>query len=695
MIVKFRRLAPLFVLFLALLGSPVLAKLGDPHTKVTVLLEKSAVKAGEPIRGVFHLEMDEGWHTYWKFAGDNGLATEVAWTLPEGWKADPLLWPIPEYIELSGMGSYAYEHEVDLPFVLRPSSEAAAGAQEVVAKLSWLECQEACVPGDAELMFGFSVGSSDIDGSEASTVQAAFAALPTARQDIEASKDGPNMQLHIPSSLGGEGATFRFFPDEGLQIAAAAPQQAVRGADGAWTLKLQADPISEKPPAELSGLLTVTQDGKTVGYDFSTKLLDSWTGPAAGAAGPSAPVDFGAVFFTIGAAFLGGLVLNLMPCVFPVLSLKVLGIVEQSRQEGSKAWHHGVVFTLGVLVSFWALSGVLLIVRAAGSEVGWGYHLQNPAMVGFLAAMFLLIGLNLFGVFEVGENLTQLSNVADKKHGFAHSFWSGVLTTLAATPCTAPFMGGAVGFALSQPNWVALAVFTSLALGTATPYMTLTLFPALLKKLPRPGAWMVTFKQVLAFPMLLAVVWLVWVFGGQVGSDRMAVLLLALVVVSFAAWVYGKWGNSYVDKTRRLGTASALLVMLAAGSVGYRASLAAPSEEKWQTFSPELVQSLVAEGKPVFLDFTADWCTSCKVNEMVALSNSEVNERFQDLGVEMVKGDWTKQDPVITAELRKHGRAGVPLYVLYPGDGKPPVVLPEVILPGTVLDALQNVKKPT
>lgn len=694
MFVNLRRVAPLFLILMVLLATPVLAKFGDPHTKASVLLEKTTVKPGEPIRGVFHLEMEPGWHTYWKYAGDNGLATEVAWTLPEGWKAEPLLWPLPEYIELSGMGSYAYEHEVNLPFILRPPGNAADGAQEVVAKLSWLECQDSCVPGDAELMFGFSVGAASVDGADAAVVADAFATLPTSRDDIAASKDGVNLQLHIPAALGGEGATFRFFPDQGLIIAAASPQQQSKDPSGSWTLKLEADPIAEKPPTEISGLLVVTQDGKSVGYDFKTKLLDNWNGASA-TPGVAAPVDLAAVFLTIGAAFLGGLVLNLMPCVFPVLSLKVLSIVEQSRQEGSKAWHHGVVFTLGVLVSFWVLSGVLLVVRAAGSEVGWGYHLQNPTMVGFLAALFLLIGLNLFGVFEVGENLTQLSNVADKKHGFAHSFWSGVLTTLAATPCTAPFMGGAVGFALSQPNWVALAVFSSLALGTAAPYMTLTMFPSLLRKLPRPGAWMVTFKQILAFPMLVAVVWLVWVFGGQVGSDRMAMLLLALVVLSFAAWTFGKWGTSYVTKTRRLGTIAALLVTLGAASMGFQASRPGETVEKWQTFSPALVEQLVGEGKPVFLDFTADWCTSCKANELVTLSNSEVSQRFQDLGVEMVKGDWTKQDPVITAELRKHGRAGVPLYVLYPGDGKPPVVLPEVILPSTVLDALENVKKPT
>jgi thiol:disulfide interchange protein DsbD len=256
-------------------------------------------------------------------------------------------------------------------------------------------------------------------------------------------------------------------------------------------------------------------------------------------------------------------------------------------------------------------------------------------------------------------------------------------------------MGSAVGFALSQPSWVAMLVFTSLALGVSAPYMTLTLFPALLNKLPRPGQWMITFKQILAFPMLLAVVWLTWVFGGQVGSDRMALLLLAFVVLAFACWVYGKWGHAYVDSVRRLGTASALLVMLGAAGIGYQAARTDPGAEKWLTFTPQLVEQLVAEGKPVFLDFTADWCTSCKANELLTLSRPEVTERFEALGVTLVKGDWTNRDPVITAALEKHGRAGVPLYVLYPGQGKEPMVLPEVLFPATLLKALENVKKPS
>ena len=682
-----------FCLLLAvLLALPVSAQpvSNKPHTRVSILLEKSSVTPGQDVRGVIRMEIDPGWHTYWKNAGDVGLPTEVEWTLPTGWKAGPLLWPAPEYLDTSGLISYAYENEVLLPFVLKPeASQTSAGAQEAVAKISWLECQEACIPGDDEVSFGFSVGS-ESESAEAEVVKKAFESLPKPRTDISAGRSGQTLELFIPADLGDPDAPVRYFPDEQMVIEAAAPQELVKEDSGLRILKLKPDPTAEKPAEELAGLLVVGQGEHREAFEFRAKV-----GAGRPAAASSEPTNLGSILLTIAFAFLGGVVLNLMPCVFPVLSLKVLGIVEQSRQEGTKAWHHGAVFTVGVLVSFWVLSGMLLAVRAAGQEVGWGYHLQNPVMIGSLAVLFLLIGLNLFGVFEVGESMTQLSNVGDKKHGFAGSFWSGVLTTLAATPCTAPFMGSAVGYALSAETWVAFLVFTALGLGVAAPYMTLTLFPALLKKLPRPGAWMITFKQILAFPMLIAVVWLVWVFGSQVGSDRMALLLLSLVGVGFAAWIYGKWGNSYEDKPRRLGAAGAAFALLLASTVGYQAARQDASAELWQTYSPELVDRLVAEGKPVFLDFTADWCTSCKANELLTLSRPEVTQKFQDLEVNLVKGDWTKRDRVITAALAKHGRAGVPLYVLYPGEGKEPVVLPEVLIPSTVLNALDQVKKPT
>lgn len=641
------------------------------------MLGKTEVKAGETVDGVIQLDMEEGWHTYWRFAGDVGLPTKAQWELPPGWEASELEFPAPDYLETEGLVSYGYEHEVQLPFTLTVPAEAELGQVELKVKLKWLECKGSCIPGKATLTTNLTVGESSIDSEHVSVLEEARSKLPKPGE-FSAVRDGVDILLELPA--GSKEA--RFFPDAAGQIKLNAPQSV--GGEGKPFLRLKRDQEAEKPAANLSGLLVA--DGKS--YQFSTLISAEAAAPT-----PPEPASALTVVLTMLAAFAGGMVLNLMPCVFPVLGLKVLGIVEQARAEGSKPWQHGLVFTFGVLVSFWILSGALLAVRSAGEEVGWGYQLQNPLMIGGLAVLFLLIALNLFGVFEVGESLTQLSNVADQKHGFASSFWSGVLTTLAATPCTAPFMGSAVGFALSQSTLVAFAVFTALALGVSAPYMLLTMFPALLQRLPRPGAWMVTFKQILAFPMLLAVVWLSWVFGNQVGTDKLGLLLLAMVGIGFATWIYGKWGSSLNLRTQKVGTAAALIALLISLNVGYHAAQPDTDAELWLEYSPELVTQLKQEGKPFFLDFTADWCTSCKANELIALSSSEVQEKFQELGVTLVKADWTKSDPVITAALDEFNRAGVPLYVLYPGQGADPEILPEILSPGIVLDALDKVKR--
>lgn len=650
---------------------------GASKTKAEVFVNQKEVVPASQVQGVFRLTMDDHWHTYWKNPGDVGLPTKAEWELPANWKVSEFEWPTPEYIETAGLGNYAYEDEVLLPFVIDVPAEAKIGSEvELKVHLSWLECKESCVPGETDLSLKLTLAETAGPTQEADLFEQAKSKIPGKMDGLKATKAGQEIKLSIPKEL--QAAEIRFFPDSKGQILAAAPQ--IVEAEGERRLVLQADPESAEPAGKLSGVLT---DG-TLSYQIEAALAtEPLVQPAASLA---------TILWTAGAAFLGGLVLNLMPCVFPVLSLKVLGIVEQSNSEGRPAWHHGAVFTFGVLVSFWVMSGILLIVRAAGQGVGWGYHLQNPIMIGGLAILFLLIGLNLFGVFEVGENLTQLSGVAEKKEGFGHSFWSGVLTTLAATPCTAPFMGTAVGFALNQPAWVAFMIFSTLALGVAAPYMILTLFPALLEKLPRPGAWMITFKQILAFPMMLAVVWLTWVFGSQMGTDRMALFMVALLGVSFASWVYGKWGMSFEPKEQKLGKFFAALSLAAALFTAYTASQPPLGEDLWLDYSPELVAQLKAEGKPFFLDFTADWCTSCKANELVALSRSEVLDKFKELNVTLVKGDWTKKDPVITSALAEYQRAGVPLYVLHPGQGREPQVLPEVLVPSTVLDALKSVE---
>lgn len=413
-------------------------------------------------------------------------------------------------------------------------------------------------------------------------------------------------------------------------------------------------------------------------------------------------------------AFLGGLILNLMPCVFPVLSLKVLAFVNEAGEDRKKIWLHGLVFTGGVLVSFWALAGILLALRAAGSQIGWGFQLQSPAFLAFLAVLFFFFSLNLFGVFEIGTSLTRFGGSAGKSSGWMNSFLSGVLATAVATPCTAPFMGSALAFALSQPVMVSFRIFTALGLGMAFPYLALSCFPSLLKLLPRPGMWMVHLKRFLGLLLLLTVVWLVWVFGLQTANEAVAMLVSGLFFMMLGMLMLKRGPASkplggrsfpavfFTLALRLLGIALLIAgLALAFGSLGVakKSEGAGLSEGPqagiaWERFSTERLDELKAQGTPVFIDFTAAWCLTCQVNERLALNDRKVVRKFRELGIVALKADWTRRDEEVTQALARFGRSSVPLYVLYGRNGaEPPVILPELITPKIVLGSLGSIEE--
>lgn len=400
-------------------------------------------------------------------------------------------------------------------------------------------------------------------------------------------------------------------------------------------------------------------------------------------------------------AFIGGMILNLMPCVLPVLSLKIMGFIKQAGEEKSKLRKHGLAFTFGVLISFWALAGLLLILRAGGEYLGWGFQLQSPSFVIVLSVLLFLFGLSLFGVFEIGVTLTAVGQNTPKGSTYTGSFFSGILATIVATPCTAPFMGSALGFALSQPAYVSMLIFTALGLGMALPYVLLTSIPALLKYVPKPGAWMETFKQFMGFLMVATVLWLIWVLSLQTGAEGVLILLGSLLLVSLSGWIYGRWSVLHKSlKTRRIAQLISGLILAGALALSlmYIKPVSASTGSvhtqgliEWQTFSPELVAQLRSEKKPVFIDFTAAWCLSCQVNEKVAFGSEEVQKAFADKGIAALKADWTNKDEVIAKELAKFGRNSVPLYVLYLPD-KEAVLLPEILTPDIVLGYLKDLK---
>ncbi len=695
----------------------------SPHVKAELIAETAAIRPGMPFWVAIRFELEEHWHTYWQNPGDSGQPTSVTWDLPPGFVADAMQWPIPKRIAVSGLVGYGYETEVLHLVRLTPPSDLPVGKPVTLAsKVKWLVCKEACIPGEAELSLTLPVTSEAPPPSawvEAFARTRAQLPLPTSDWKLRATVDGDAVVLLLtPPTPEAALTEATFFPFEELVIEGAEVQTLTR-VKGGYALRMVRSKVAEAPPARLAGVV-VTPEGwrgpgtepglaVDVAVEPPTALGDALA-PVAGATQPTAPaappLGWAALVATLGGAFLGGLILNLMPCVLPVLSIKVLGFVEQARAGRGKAWQHGVVFAAGVVLSFWALAGALLALRAGGQQLGWGFQLQEPAFVAFLIAVLFVFGLVLFGVFEVGVGLAAVGQEAMGRTGLAGSFFTGALATVVATPCTAPFMGSALGVALAQPAAVALLIFTALALGLASPYLLLAAAPQLLRFVPRPGAWMESFKQLMGFLLMGSVVWLLWVLGLEVGVDGLALMLGALVLIGLGGWIWGRWGRyDRTPLTRRIALAAATVIIV--GSTGAvvnairqfplpaNAATGTSSDKgstgiQWEVFTPSRLAELRRNGKPVFVDFTAAWCLSCKANEKVALENTEVRAEIARRGIIMVKADWTNRDENITRALAEFGRSGVPLYVFYPPNGGEPKVLPEVLTPGLVLETFRT-----
>ena len=681
---------------------PALAAAQEPtaHARVSLLADVRGVLPGQPFSVGVRFEIDRGWHIYWQNPGDSGQAPRIDWQLPPGFAAGDVEWPYPEQVSPPPVVTYGYARQVVLPVTMTPPP-GLAGPVTVRARVQYLVCKDLCLPEQAELALELPVlDRAQPDPAGQRAIAAARARLP--RQWPALTVDAARFERHVylswPAALG-SGAV-RFFPDREGQFRHSAGQVLERVGDR-LRLTLTATAL---PLERLTGVLVDPRgwDGAgrvpAVAVDVPVRLLDQ--APAAGqpvAARAKQPATGGmGLALAAGLALLGGLILNLMPCVFPVLSVKVLSFIQLAHGDPGRVRRHGLAFLAGVLVSFWLLAGLLLALRAAGGGVGWGFQLQSPGFVAAMALLLTAVGLNLLGAFEVGLGLARLAGSAPQPAGYPGSFLTGVLAVVVAPPCTAPFMGTALGFALARPAPEALAVFTALGLGMALPYLLLAEMPGLLARLPRPGAWMVTLRQGLAFPLFATAVWLAWVLGRQAGVDAVALLLLAALGVGLAAW-----GAGHLQRgTRRWLPGAVVLAGLGIAAVlGFAAAMrpvesAAPVRAAspaagidWQPWSAPRVTELRAAGRPVFVDFTAAWCISCQVNKQVALDTPTVARRFAELGVVALEADWTRYDPAITEALAGFGRSGVPLYVYYPPGGEPKL-LPAVLTPATVLAAL-------
>lgn len=689
------RFTLVFALLLGLFltgGARAAGPVRDGPVQAELVSELEAWQPGATQWVGLRLQMDPTWHTYWQNPGDSGLPTGITWRAPEGFQVGELNWPYPLRTEMAGLVSLGYEGTVLLPIQVQVPADLPAGRPLTLsAEATWLACAEACVPGQARLELTLPVATAARPGPRAAEFEAARAALPQVDADLQAQAwlEGDHLVLgfRLPTALAAA-PVVEFYPTQGMDLELAAPQRLSRTGED-LRLELKRSTLNPQPPRTLKGILVRPgADGWALaletGVAEAPKVL-----PVQSSLGEVRSLGVALLF-----AFFGGAILNLMPCVFPVISLKVMGFMEHGAQGRAQGMRQALLFALGVLVSFWVVAGALLLLRAGGQQLGWGFQLQSPLFVVLMACLFFLLGLNLVGVFEVGLGLTRLAEVGASSSGSWGSFLSGVLATLVATPCTAPFMGSAIGFSLTQPVWASLLVFTVLAVGMATPYVLLAAWPGLLRRLPRPGAWMETFKQAISFPLFLTVVFFVWVLDRQAGPEAAAALLTGLVLLGVAGWLYGRFWMSGRLLPRVLAGVF-LLAGLAVGALGADGLASAPNpgqdQTSWRPWSPQTVESLLAEGRPVFVDFTASWCLTCQANKQVALNRPEVQEAFQERQVVTLRADWTHRDPQITQALASFGRSGVPLYVLYSGiPGDPPRILPEVLTPGLVLQALQE-----
>jgi thiol:disulfide interchange protein/DsbC/DsbD-like thiol-disulfide interchange protein len=708
-------------------ASPVTPKAGavvtTPHVRAELIAHApDGVTPGAPVWVGLQITHQPEWHTYWKNAGDSGLPTEMTWTLPAGVSTGEIAWPVPEKIAVGNLANYGYENTVLLPVPLEvstlykpPVTMGTTPAMDIQLKASWLVCRKECIPEEGTFSLSLPLqGSTALHKTDFDTAAAAQP-QPLAKPGT-VQVEGHNLKVRLeglPAAV--QGKTLGFFPEtpEVIRTAAVSGKDWTQSwDDGVWTASIPlADQRSESPttmPVVVALAEADRQAGQPVAWRAEAPVSGTWpsaapraevspalqaalTANAAGATGAAAssnelPAPSSTTFLAaLFGALLGGLLLNLMPCVFPILAIKVLGF---ARQAGNDSAHRkaGLAYTGGVMLSFLALGGAMLALRAAGAGLGWGFQLQSPGVVAALAALFTLIGLNLVGVFEFGRAAPSSVCSAQAKHPLANDFLSGVLAVVIASPCTAPFMGVSLGFAIGLPAAQALLLFAALGFGLALPYLVAGFVPAIARLLPKPGPWMHTLRRLLAFPMFATVAWLVWVLGQQSGIDGAGTLLALLVCLAAIVWALTLSGRTRVVIAGLLIAFTAVLTAAIGRNVlqvvepAQLASAAAKGAagQRWQPWSADRVAALSDAGQPVFIDFTAAWCVTCQYNKKSTLSDAQVLADFDAKKVAMLRADWTRRDPAITAALTALGRSGVPVYVLQ-APGKPPVVLTEIL----------------
>jgi thiol:disulfide interchange protein/DsbC/DsbD-like thiol-disulfide interchange protein len=687
----------LLILSLAMgLMSPAFAQTppntgASSNVQITLKSARANVVPGETFYLAIEQKIARDWHTYWRNPGDSGEATRIEWTLPQGVTAGPILWPAPSALPFGPLVNYGFSDQVTLPVAISVPASAKIGDRlEFVADVAWLECADICIPGQAKVDISVMVAASASDSPYAKTIATTLESLPKAFQGSTRLTDIGTGGLQLVINGIDTPRNAYFFPYEiknGALIDFAQPQELVAGKDGFGLSLVKSPSFPTDLAGPIEGVLVLGKGSRAQAFEVKAEFEIA----PASAAYKSAPPPARAVstpsiglVLALGMAFLGGLILNLMPCVFPILSMKALSLIEASHSDRKSARAHGLWYGAGVIASFLALAGVLIVAKSAGAALGWGFQLQNPLMVVALAMLMTMIGFNFLGFFEIGTSLQNIGG--GKARG---SFLTGVLAVVVAAPCTAPFMGAALGFAAGQSAPIALLVFAALGLGMAFPFVALTFAPALLAALPKPGRWMVKLREALAFPMFATAIWLIWVASAQAGQAGVLAALVCILAAGLCIWTLRTWKGV---------TSKAIAGAIVSGAVvwaGFHlAQVPSPTSQAratggfGQAWSAEEVAALRAQGKTVFVNFTADWCVTCKVNELGAFTDPRVQAALSGEKANYLIADWTSRDNAIAEALASHGRIGVPLYLVYKPGIEQPVILPQLLSADMILEAL-------
>jgi thiol:disulfide interchange protein/DsbC/DsbD-like thiol-disulfide interchange protein len=690
-----------------------------PHTKVRLLLSAETIRPGDTLTGAVVLNMEPGWHTYWRNPGESGGATEIEWQLPDGITAGEIQWPVPEKYDFEGLITYVYHDEAVLLVPLKVGNDVSPGPKTLAAKVSWLECKDLCLPGDGSVSANITIGDKTITSPDAESIQAAKKELPSAATQLEPrafwEKDAAGDSRAVIFEWKGEAKNPDFFAyvTSGIDVLPAV--EVLAGEPGKVRIRKTVKKLEGEWPTEISGLLVedIKQGLDSPAYEVTAPIsaADAKDTPASATApspSVSAPKESWPKMLLF--AFLGGMILNIMPCVLPVIALKILGFVKQGKEDPKRAFQSGLVYALGVLCSFAVIAGIAIAVKGAGSTASWGMHMQNPYFRIILTVLMLLVALNLFGLFEVtlgGRALDGAAQLTAKK-GMAGSFFNGILAVVLGASCTAPVLVSAIGYAIPQPPLVILLFFLTIGAGLAFPYVLLSWRPQWLKFLPKPGAWMEKFKIALGFPVLATAVWLFSITTSSGGSDAVWGLGVFLLSLTIAIWI---WGEFVQRGSQRKVLAAILAIVLIAFGYAYgledqmqwRAARTKQKESggvilskgiEWHQWSSAAVEKARAEGHPVLIDFTADWCPNCKANKRRAIDVDSVRQRIKETGTVMMIADFTDEDPVIASELQKFGQSAVPLVVVYPRNpAGEPMVLPTRLTEESVLEALDKAAK--